>query len=67
MERIARSMNEQLIEGATDTTVGKPNGPDRLNSPYTDDNARRLNRGGFWGSRSWVNPYEIIRGIIRGT
>jgi hypothetical protein len=67
MERIARSMNDQLLEGATDTVVGKPNGPDRINSASTDDDARRSNRGGYWGSRSWVNPYEVIRGLIRGT
>lgn len=67
MERIARSMNAELIEGATDTSVGKPNGPDRINSGSTDDTARRANRGGYWGARSWVNPYDVIKGLIRGT
>lgn len=65
--RIARSMTEELIEGATDTSVGKPDGPDRLNSPYTNDTARNANAGGWYGQRSYVNPRAIIRGIIRGT
>ena len=68
MERIARSMNEQLIEGATDTSVGKRNGPDRLNSSETMSPAERaLNRGGYYGSKNYVDPYDVIAGVVRGT
>lgn len=68
MERIARSMNAELIEGATDTAVGKPNGPDRLNSSATINAVERnANKGGYYGSKSYVDPREVIRGVIRGT
>ena len=70
MERIARSMNAELIEGATDAAIKKER-PDTVGGAATSSPAREVL---FRGKNGYgFNPAplsyvrRIISGVVRGT
>lgn len=70
METIKRSMNDQLREGATDGSVKKPDGPDRITDGYTDITARdalnhTVNGFGIDPAPQWVKN-DYLSGVVRG-
>jgi hypothetical protein len=70
MERIARSMNFELIEGATDAVIKKTS-PDRGgNVEPTTAAARSLlfnGQGGYGHAAAEAHAHDVIAGVVRGT
>lgn len=61
-----RSMNAELLEGATDRTVRKMTGSDRGGIVDPANNFRHIHATGWVPALGDAYKQEIMRGIIRG-